>query len=62
MLEFLTVSNMEITTNGSVLGDLLSNTYVTMETEDVKMVATSYLMFKIGNFPVVINVAATKWS
>ena len=47
--------------NISVLGDLLSNTSVTMEAEDVRMVVTSYLMFKIGNFPVVINVEATKW-
>ena len=58
MRYFFNVSNMETTVNGSVLADLLSNTSVAMEPEDVRMVATSYLMFKIGNIPVVINVIA----
>ena len=58
MCYFFNVSNIETTMNDSVLGDLLSNTFVAMEPEDVRTVAASYLMFKIGNIPVVINFIA----
>ena len=33
--------------NGSIHGDLLGNRSVAMEAEDLRMVTTSYLMFKI---------------
>ena len=41
---------MEITVNGSIRGDGVSNITVTTETEeqDVRTLAMSFLMFKIG--------------
>ena len=59
--ETFIVSKIEATINTSIQGDLPGNTSVTIEAEDVRMEATSYLMFKIGNIPDVINFAASKW-
>ena len=61
-------SNMEVEVeadmNSNILGNGVGNTTVAMKSDvgDVRILATSYLIYKIGrpNFPVVVNVAASK--
>ena len=50
-------ADMEADTNGSILGNQIGNLTVTIESDvtDVVMLATSYLIYKIGNFSLVIN-------
>ena len=51
-----TDADREVDLNERILGNGDGNWTVPMDT-DVGMLATSYLIYKIGNFPLVINIA-----
>ena len=48
-------ADMEADTSSSILGNWNGNLTVTMES-DVGILATSYLIYKIGNVPFIINI------
>ena len=50
--------DIEANTNGSILGNQNGNLTVTIETDatEVGMLATAYLIYKIGNFPLIFNI------